>query len=606
MLSYLLLLSWTATAEQFYVIPSDSTSCPRDPCYTLTDVVQNSAQYFTSNTVIIFLAGNHQTNITSDRSVLIKDVRNISMIGYDHTNTNSKSVIQCTGSLGFAFINVNTLKIAKLHFSSCGAQIPSGFKVNKFPKIKVTLYILRTIHATMFQVAINNSTEAGIIGVNMFGLSNISQTIFSANKPNCLIIFQDRYKSKVIPPTCLSIVDSHAMFGKIPNFQMYHKLGATGLAIILTQTTYKVHIHLDNIQTRENMIKKKWYGNLRLAIENWEYNCSVIRAKQVTSTNIIERKDKAQVRLKPIKKPIACFTKYYSFRNRNISFTDCKCPKPAEEEYAVHISDSYFAGTGIHVNADTKHCDTRIKLQNITVYNSSELRISAMKSIVIQDVNFNQSGGLGLGGGMLIDDSSITASGRCYFVQMQTVFRLFRSIISFTGDVKFIENRVQMATVLLLNNSTMKFQQTAEILGNQGRVGGAMALYNSAQLVFGEQSNVTFLRNYAQLYGGAILVDGSTIVVESEAMAAFIDNEAYNGGALALQNDAKIMLKANSQITFIENHAQKYGGALYVEEPTLEFKYRSKRYKISCFFDLPSHPHPHTIPILTFVNNTAC
>ena len=126
MLLYLL-LSWTTTAEQIYVVPSSNASCPRDPCYTLTDVVLNPSQYFASNTVMTFLSGNHQTNITRNLLVEIKDARNISMIGYDH----SKSVIQCTGSLGFAFINVTTLKITKLSFGFCGARISSQFVVNK-------------------------------------------------------------------------------------------------------------------------------------------------------------------------------------------------------------------------------------------------------------------------------------------------------------------------------------------------------------------------------------------------------------------------------------------------------------------------------------------
>ena len=80
-------------------------------------------------------------------------------------------------------------------------------------------------------------------------------------------------------------------------------------------------------------------------------------------------------------------------------------------------------------------------------------------------------------------------------------------------------------------------------MGNEGRVGAAIALFNSSQLVFGEQRNITFLRNYAQLQGGAVLADGSTIIVESNTT---MENEAYNGGALALQNDAKMMLKSHS------------------------------------------------------------
>ena len=130
MLSSLFLLPMV-TAEQFYVAPSGSTHCPSEPCYTVTDVVLNPSRYFASNTVITFLPGNHQTNITEDLSVLIKDVINISMIGYDPTNSDSRSVIQCTGPLGFVFINVTTFKIARLSFISCGAFISSKFTVEE-------------------------------------------------------------------------------------------------------------------------------------------------------------------------------------------------------------------------------------------------------------------------------------------------------------------------------------------------------------------------------------------------------------------------------------------------------------------------------------------
>ena len=589
-LSYFLLLSRTATAEQFYVIPSNSTSCPRDPCYTLTEVVLNSSQYFASNTVIIFLAGNHQTNITRDHSVLIKDVWNISMIGYDHTNTDSKSVIQCTGSLGFTFIKVTTLKIARLSFTSCGAKIHPDFKIRNFPtqELRMTFFFLQTINVAISEVNISNSTGAGIIGVNMFGVSNISQTVLSGNRPNCLTIFQEDFKLPDIPLTHFNIANTTVMFGKIPqDLENRVTWGVTGLGIFLAQTTFTVHIRITNIKTCSNVKKEGWYGNLRFVIEYWECQCSLIQVQQVVNTNKMEENDTTQLRL-------------HSINTKSANIPGCKCSKPAEEENIVQISDSHFEGVDIQMDADTKYCDIRIKLRNLTVQNNV-LHISGMRSVEIQDMNFNQSTE------MIIGDSNITFSGGCCFMHIQSKYKrrvvsLFGSNISF-HHVKFIGNKVQEDTVLLVNNSTIKFQHSAELVGNQGWVGGVIALYNGAQLVFGEQSNVTFLQNYAQQYGGAILVDGSTIVVESEAMAAFIENEAYDGGALAFQNDARITLKSHSQITFKRNHAQQYGGALYVEEPTPKIIHHLHSYKIRCFFDIPTNLH--AIPRLMFGNNTA-
>ena len=178
------------TAKQFYVIPSSGASCSKEPCYTLTDVVLNSLQYFTSDTIITFLPGNHKTNATRNLSILTKNVRNISMVGYDHTN-NSKSVIQCMGSLGFAFINITTLKIEKLEFNSCGARFPSELtaeenfvrlhdfrtKIPLTDNHRITFYFVQTINVAISEVAINNSKGVGLLGINMLGLSNISQAV---------------------------------------------------------------------------------------------------------------------------------------------------------------------------------------------------------------------------------------------------------------------------------------------------------------------------------------------------------------------------------------------------------------------------------------------
>ena len=182
-LSYLLLLSRSVTAEQFYVVPSSSTNCPMEPCYTLTEVVLKPSQYFASNTVVTFLPGYHRTNITGDLSVLIKDVKNISMIGHDHT------YIHCRGPLGFAFTNVTTLNITKLKFAFCGAHVSSEFTFTK--ESRITLYFLRTLNITISEVDISNSKGVGLVGINMLGFSNISQIVFNGNRPNCLLFFLD-------------------------------------------------------------------------------------------------------------------------------------------------------------------------------------------------------------------------------------------------------------------------------------------------------------------------------------------------------------------------------------------------------------------------------
>ena len=258
-LFYLLLLSSTATAEQFYVIPSNTTSCPRDLCYTLSDLVQKPSQYFASNTVIKFLPAHHQINSGRNLTVLIKDVKNISLIGSDHVGSDFMSVIQCTGTLGFAFINVTTLKIEKLALLFCQAPLlaveeryvnPDDIRNYITFTEMFTLYFLQTFNVVISEVAIHNSTGAGLLGINMLGLSNISQTTFSGNEPNCCLIFLDvSSASQILPKTHFNTVQSKITFGRLPHSIKKYDWKATGLLIMLAQTAYNVHIHMNNIAT---------------------------------------------------------------------------------------------------------------------------------------------------------------------------------------------------------------------------------------------------------------------------------------------------------------------------------------------------------------------
>lgn len=496
-LSYLLLRSWNVTAEQFYIVPNSSTSCPMEPCYSLTEVVLKPSQYFASNTVVIFLPGHHQINVTEDLSVLIKDVKNISMIGHDHTN------IRCTGPLGFALTNVSTLNIAKLSFAFCGAHISSEFAFIKWSRI--TLYFLRTINVTISEVDISNSKEVGLVGINMLGFSNISQSVFTGNRPNCLLFFLDiPSTSQAILHTYFNIEDSLVIFGTC-----YSDLHVAGLGIMLTQITYNVHICINSIKVYNNQGESNVCNNLQFIIKNWECYCSVIQAKLIANTNLVQMRDRTYIRLQSMSSSDTLHT--------------CNCSKPVEEEYTVHISDSYFVRVGIYVETYSLHndCDTRIKLKNITVQNSTAcaLYISNMKSIELQDVYFTYNHHYGLS----LYHSNIKASGRRYFINNTrhtgTVYLDYKSTVSFDreSDVKFIGNKVKWANVILAGESTMMFQQTAELVKNEGTVGGAIALFDDSQLFFGPKSNVTFLRNCAQQNGGGVLLHLSTMVVEQEA-----------------------------------------------------------------------------------------
>ena len=110
-----------------------------------------------------------------------------------------------------------------------------------------------------------------------------------------------------------------------------------------------------------------------------------------------------------------------------------------------------------------------------------------MLSVELHNVRFinNHDGSLLI----LLPTSHITVYGDSYFIHntgRDCPLRFSQSTISFYGDVNFFRNEGKITSAICAFNSTIKFQQTAEVVGNRGRKGGAIALYENSKLVVGE------------------------------------------------------------------------------------------------------------------------
>ena len=68
-------------ATEYYVRPTEptNTSCPGQPCLTLSQYIKDSDHYFQSNTVFKFLPGTHNM----DRPLIIGNVHNLSLESYN-------------------------------------------------------------------------------------------------------------------------------------------------------------------------------------------------------------------------------------------------------------------------------------------------------------------------------------------------------------------------------------------------------------------------------------------------------------------------------------------------------------------------------------------
>ena len=105
------------SAENVYCVTPTATSCSFCPhsshCATLSEYAQEAEVYFTSETTMVFLAGDHilDTNIT------VANVTRLTMRGESSFSDNIPTVVH-NGPVGFSFTNMVEFNIHSLAFTS--------------------------------------------------------------------------------------------------------------------------------------------------------------------------------------------------------------------------------------------------------------------------------------------------------------------------------------------------------------------------------------------------------------------------------------------------------------------------------------------------------
>ena len=111
----LLVLPSRTYGEILHVRPtSANTSCPTQPCHTLSEYAQNLEQYFNeSNLKLQFLPGNPTLNV----NLTITSIHQLEMLG--NASAVVPTRIACSSNVGFAFRDTSDVKIDTLVFVSC-------------------------------------------------------------------------------------------------------------------------------------------------------------------------------------------------------------------------------------------------------------------------------------------------------------------------------------------------------------------------------------------------------------------------------------------------------------------------------------------------------
>ena len=100
--------------EAFYIIPSPSSSCPQQHCFTLGQLLSNARRYLSSNITLYFLPGTH---------ILLSEhvIRNMSELHLPSVSNLPLEAarISCGSTASILIENVYLVHMSHLHFIGC-------------------------------------------------------------------------------------------------------------------------------------------------------------------------------------------------------------------------------------------------------------------------------------------------------------------------------------------------------------------------------------------------------------------------------------------------------------------------------------------------------
>ena len=205
LLVFLLLLTVPVSAftstDVYYVIADDAgheQSCPpHQICHNLSYYISQPGHYFTSNTTIIFLEGNHSYD--REVHVSISNVYNLTLKGQgqwpikgaEETVMQSTVIINCTRGRGlFIFDRSHNITVESLTVVNCGRDYQNG--VFSFSSVTNVLFLKNSIQHMMGCGLSIYGCKSPIVITNC---SFYNKTLYTSQDPSSAIVFA-QYRSE--------------------------------------------------------------------------------------------------------------------------------------------------------------------------------------------------------------------------------------------------------------------------------------------------------------------------------------------------------------------------------------------------------------------------
>ena len=520
-------LTQTLDGDVYYIQPNGNTACPlpSSNCLTLFEIARNpSGQYITSNTVLIFMPGDHY--MPSNTTLSIEGVSGLII----QSNSEIRSRIICVNN-AFKFIDVSDVYVKSITFSFCGKEVRHQTTI-----VNASLFFASATNVTLDEVTVQHGEGYGVYATNVLRNFALSWSVFfnNTNGGNIYIEYGDLNKNDRQKFS----LDSEAHSFVMNNSQLLQtdteSDSAIGISINLKQSMYRVDILLQGVVASRNK------GSLG---SSFIFTVSSLNSNHISVHNCTSSYGVA-----------AEGASGFHYSETVFSYGSAALAKRT----AIEICNSHFfdnqgsyktLGFGLILDQSTP---CRITIKDTSVYNNRGSIGAALYMFIIQEgpaKNVGDQVTVLLQNVSFFNNTSYTPSQP---QQRSVVYAA--NFPNFTLVNSNFSNNT--GTAILADDSQVFFHGNSCFTGNLGYSGGGIALYGNSLIHLSPITFLDFVANEADNTGGAIFV-ANTVRTLLRSLCFF---QLYNVLEYQIETgDPNFPMG----VTFLDNHAQLAGNDVY-------------------------------------------
>ena len=517
------------SAENVYCVTPAATSCSSCPhnthCATLSEYAREAELYFTSNTTMVFLPGDHVLDV----NITVANVSRLTMRGKSSSD-NIATVVR-NGSVGFSFTNMVDFNIYSLSFTSYNRSLSYGSHpasnsalfLRSTQNAKLVncsfhdnLGVVLTVHSTSITLVENGFThnecvcksfsERCILGCGITAFNSI--LTFTGNTS----FFRNRHYSSQVSKVCagaILAVASSLEFNGINNFVNNVNVGGpavgVGGAIYITNNAVLV-----------------FNGNNNFINNSADDGGGAIYSSDHT---------------------LLSFTGTNSFIDNHVN----SYRGVGGAIFILHNAILTFSGTNKFIGNSANNGGAIYAKINISITfsgtsefssNSAILRGGALSAAAKVVLTFNGTNNFIKN---FINHSAQVDTGGAIRI-------VFNSVLTFTGTTNFIGNSAYTigGGIFAVTNISLSFTGTSNFNSNSAMQGGAICANRKSTLTF--NGSISFINNGIHINAFSINSAGNALSF---------------GGAIYVGLSSTIFIFPNTAMYWENNHAN-VGGAIYV------------------------------------------